>query len=86
MTNVDSILKSRDITLPSKVCIVKAMVFPDLDIPFCTAHTGYQQLEPPRKAFVENRAEDLPFHLTLCPSLCPGSWYQFSSVQSLSCV
>ena len=28
MTNLDSILKSRDITLPSKVCIVKAVVFP----------------------------------------------------------
>ena len=28
MTNLDSILKSRDITLPSKVRIVKAMVFP----------------------------------------------------------
>ena len=28
MTNLDSILKSRDITLPTKVCIVKAMVFP----------------------------------------------------------
>ena len=28
MTNVDSILKSRDITLPTKVCLVKAMVFP----------------------------------------------------------
>ena len=28
MTNPDSILKSRDITLPKKVCIVKAMVFP----------------------------------------------------------
>ena len=27
MTNVDSILKSRDITLPKKVCLVKAMVF-----------------------------------------------------------
>ena len=27
-TNLDSILKSRDITLPTKVCIVKAMVFP----------------------------------------------------------
>ena len=27
-TNVDSILKSRDITLPTKVCLVKAMVFP----------------------------------------------------------
>ena len=28
MTNVDSILKSTDITLPTKVCLVKAMVFP----------------------------------------------------------
>ena len=28
MTNLDSILKSRDITFPTKVCIVKAMVFP----------------------------------------------------------
>src|SRR5574338_439008 len=28
MTNLDSILKSRDITLPTKVCEVKAMVFP----------------------------------------------------------
>ena len=28
MTNLDSILKSRDITLPVKVCLVKTMVFP----------------------------------------------------------
>ena len=28
MTNLDSMLKSRDITLPSKVCLVRAMVFP----------------------------------------------------------
>ena len=28
MTNLDSILKSRDVTLPTKVCVVKAMVFP----------------------------------------------------------
>ena len=28
MTNLDSILKSRDITLPTKYCLVKAMVFP----------------------------------------------------------
>ena len=30
MTNLDSILKSRDITLPTKVCLVKALVFPVL--------------------------------------------------------
>ena len=28
MTNLDSLLKSRDLTLPTKVCLVKAMVFP----------------------------------------------------------
>ena len=28
MTNLDSILESRDVTLPTKVCLVKAMVFP----------------------------------------------------------
>ena len=28
MTNIDSELKSRDVTLPTKICILKAMVFP----------------------------------------------------------
>ena len=28
MTNLDSILKSRDITLPTKICLIKTMVFP----------------------------------------------------------
>ena len=28
MTNLDSILKSRDVTLPTKVCLIKAVVFP----------------------------------------------------------
>ena len=28
MTNLDSVLKSKDITLPTKICIIKAMVFP----------------------------------------------------------
>ena len=30
MTNLDGVLKSRDITLPTKVCIVKALIFPVL--------------------------------------------------------
>ena len=30
MTNLDSIFKNRDLTLPTKVCLVKAMVFPVL--------------------------------------------------------
>ena len=37
-TNLDSILKSRDITLPTKVCLVKAMVFP-LDFYVCESWT-----------------------------------------------
>ena len=32
MTNLDSILKSREITLPAKVQLVKAMVFPAMDV------------------------------------------------------
>ena len=28
MTNLDSVLKNRDVTVPTKVCIVKAMIFP----------------------------------------------------------
>ena len=28
MTNIDSVFKSRDITLPTKICIVKAIIFP----------------------------------------------------------
>ena len=36
MTNLDSILESRDIILPTKVCLVKAMVFPvvSMDVRF----------------------------------------------------
>ena len=32
MTNLDSMLKSRDITLPRKICLVKAMVFPVVNV------------------------------------------------------
>ena len=28
MTNLDSVLKNRDITLPTKVCLIKALIFP----------------------------------------------------------
>ena len=34
MTNLDSVLKSRDIALPAKVCIVKAMVFPAVSMTY----------------------------------------------------
>src|SRR5574337_320930 len=35
MTNLSSIFKSRDITLPTKVCLVKAMVFPEIGRASC---------------------------------------------------
>ena len=48
MTNLDSILKNRDITLSTKVCIVKAMVFPVV-IPRCERwtikKTDYQRID-----------------------------------------
>ena len=39
MTNLNSILKSRDITLPTKVCLVKAMVFPVVIMYGCESWT-----------------------------------------------
>ena len=41
MTNLDSVFKSRDITLPTKVCILKAMV---LSVACMDAITGLQRL------------------------------------------
>ena len=44
MTNLDSLLKIRDITLPTKVCIVKAMVFPvDTYCESCTVKKAERQ-------------------------------------------
>jgi len=45
MTNLDSILKSRDITLPTKVCLVKAMVFPVV-MYVCESWTINRKLSP----------------------------------------
>ena len=42
MTNLDSVLKSRDITLPTKVCLVKAMVFP---VVMSGCELGHQEAE-----------------------------------------
>ena len=39
MTSLDSLFKSRDITLPTKICVVKAMVFPVV-IYGCESHVG----------------------------------------------
>ena len=40
LTNLDSVLKSRDITLPTKIHIVKAMVFPVVMYPCCESRTA----------------------------------------------
>ena len=45
MTNLDSILKSRDITLPTKVCLVKAMVFVCLFVCFFSSHVWIWKLD-----------------------------------------
>ena len=50
MTNLDSILKSRDITLPTKVCLVKPMVFP-------VVMYGCESWTEERSSFEKNRAE-----------------------------
>ena len=41
MANLDSILKSRDITLPTKVCLVKAIVFPV--VMYMAVRVGYKE-------------------------------------------
>ena len=48
MTNLDSVLKSRDITVPTKVCIVKAMVLPVViyDCEIWTVKKSAEELMP----------------------------------------
>ena len=58
MTDLDSILKSRDITLPTKVCLVKAMVFP-------VVMYGYESWTI-KKATAAATAKSLQS----CPTLC----------------
>ena len=62
MTNLDSILKSRDISLPTKFCLVKAMVFPGVMYGYATAAAA--------------AAKSLQLCLTLCDPIDgspPGS-------------
>ena len=49
MTNLDSILKSRGFTMPTKVCIVKAMVFPAMDV-----RVGPQRKLSPERLMLSN--------------------------------
>ena len=56
MTNLDSILKSRDITLPTKVCIVKAMVSPGTSL---VAQT-LRSLPIIRETLVQSLAQEDP--------------------------
>ena len=62
MTNLDSILKSRDITLPTKVCLVKAMVFPVV-MYGCESWTI-------KKAAAAAAAAAAAKSLQSCPTLC----------------
>ena len=59
MTNIDSVLKSRDITLLAKVCIVKAMVFP-------VVMYGYESWLSAKELMLLNRgAAEHPFESPL---------------------
>ena len=72
MTNLESILRSRDITLPTKVCLVKAMVFPVV-MYGCESWTV-------KKA--ESQRID-PFELWYCRRLLTVSWTAKRSNQSI---
>ena len=72
MTNLDSILKSRDITLPSKVCLVKAMVF--LVVMYGCESWTVKKAEHPRID---------AFELWCCRSLLRVPWTARRSNQSI---
>ena len=72
MTNLDSIFKSRDITLPTKVCLVKAMVFPVV-MNGCESWT-IKQAESPRID---------AFELWCWKRLLRVPWTAGSSIQSI---
>ena len=79
MINLDSILKSRDITLPTKVCLVKAMVFP-------VVMYGCESW------IIRKAAAAAAKSLQSCPTLCdpidgspPGSEHQRINVFELWC-
>ena len=68
MTNVDNVFKSRDITLPAKVCLVKAMVFPVV-MYGCESWTVKKDAAAPAAKLLQS-------YLTLCDpidSSPPGS-------------
>ena len=72
MTNLDSIIKSRDIILPTKFCLVKAMVFP-------VVMYGYESWTI-KKA--EHQRVDV-FELCCCRGLLRVSWTAGKSNQSI---
>ena len=59
MTNLDSLLKSRDITLPTKVCLVKAMVFPVEIDPECSLEVLMLKLKLQYFSHLMQRANSL---------------------------
>ena len=65
MTNLDSIFKSRDITFPTKVCLVKAMVFPVGIDPECSLEVLMLKLKLQYFSHLMQRANSLEKTLTL---------------------
>ena len=88
MTNIDNIFKSRDITLLTKVCLVKAMVFPVVIFLPRSKRLLISWLQSPSTVILEHpkiKSDTVP---TVSPSISHEvmemNAIQFSSVQSLS--
>ena len=63
MTNIDSILKSRDITLPTKVCLVKAMVFPVVMYGYGKGQFSFQSQRRAMPKYVQTTTQLHAFHM-----------------------
>ena len=63
MTNIDSILKSRDITLPTKVHLVKAMVFPVVMYGYAKGQFSFQSQRRAMSKYVQTTTQLHAFHM-----------------------
>ena len=78
MTNLDSVLKNRDITLPTEVCLVKAMVFPVVMFFQLVLHQLPELLK-----FMSNESVMISNHFIPCYTLLP-LFSIFSSIKVFS--
>ena len=82
MTNLDSILNSRNITLPTNVCLVKAMVFPVV-MYGCESWTIKKAVHFSRSVVSDSlQPHELQHSRPPCPSPSPG-FTQFMSIESV---